>query len=212
MSRPQPRRIARELALLSLSQIKNFSDEQIDQQALENLILAATKTLTDEIQDILESASTQVKKGSDRLLESDILSSDLQSSKAMVQEALEATKTAINRLGSVVELPVFIQVAGQFEVRKYAIELIATIKRRKKEIDTTIEQALVDWQFKRLPKIDQDILRLAVGEMLFLEIPQKVAVNEAVELAKRYSDDDAHRFINGVLRRVIDHLTTVSKV
>ena len=108
-----------------------------------------------------------------------------------------------------VELPLFIQVAGQYEVRKYALELIGTIKRRKSEIDQTLNKALVDWQFKRLPKIDQDILRLAVGEILFLEIPDKVAINEAIELAKRYSDQDAHRFINGVLRRVTDHLGLV---
>lgn len=209
MSRPQPRRIARELALLSLSQIKGSSAEKLEEKELEDLVSAAIHALTDEIKDILESASSEVKKGSDRLLQSDLLSSDLQSCKTRVEEALESTKIAINRLGVAVELPLFIQVAGQYEVRKYAIELIGTIKRRKSEIDQTLNKALVDWQFKRLPKIDQDILRLAVGEILFLEIPDKVAINEAIELAKRYSDQDAHRFINGVLRRVTDHLGLV---
>jgi N utilization substance protein B len=66
---------------------------------------------------------------------------------------------------------------------------------------------MVDWQLKRLPKIDQDILRLAMAEILYLDIPQKVAINEAVELAKRYSDDAGYRFINGVLRRVSNQLS-----
>lgn len=206
MSRPQPRRISRELALLSLSQIKGSSAEKLEENELEDLVFAAIKALTEEIQDLLESASTDVKKGNDHLLQSDILSSDLQSSKTMVESALELTKNAINRLGNAVELPLFIQVAGQYEVRKYALELIGTVKRRRKEIDQILDQVLVDWQFKRLSKIDQDILRLALAEMLFLAIPQKVAINEAVELAKRYSDDDAHRFINGVLRRVTDQV------
>ncbi len=206
MSRPQPRRISRELALLSLSQIKGSSAEKLEENELEDLVFAAIKTLTEEIQDLLESASTDVKKGNDHLLQSDILSSDLQSSKTMVESALQLTKNAINRLGNAVELPLFIQVAGQYEVRKYALELIGTVKRRRKEIDQILDQVLVDWQFKRLSKIDQDILRLALAEMLFLAIPQKVAINEAVELAKRYSDDDAHRFINGVLRRVTDQV------
>jgi transcription antitermination protein NusB len=205
MAKPQPRRVARELALLSLSQIKGSSAEKLEENDLEDLIFAATKALTEEIQYILENASADVKKGSDRLLASDILSSDLQSSKTMVEEALELTKTAINLLGAAVELPLFITIAGQYEVRQYALELIATIRRRKQEIEEVLEKVLVDWQLKRLSKIDQDILRLAVGEILFLDIPQKVAINEAIELAKRYSDDDAHRFINGVLRRVSDH-------
>jgi N utilization substance protein B len=205
MAKPQPRRVARELALLSLSQIKGSSAEKLEENDLEDLIFAATKALTEEIQYILENASADVKKGSDRLLASDILSSDLQSSKTLVEEALELTKTAINRLGAAVELPLFVSIAGQYEVRQYALELIATIRRRKQEIEEVLEKVLVDWQLKRLSKIDQDILRLAVGEILFLDIPQKVAINEAIELAKRYSDDDAHRFINGVLRRVSDH-------
>ena len=50
------------------------------------------------------------------------------------------------------------------------------------------------------------MLRLAVAEILFLDIPEKVAINEAVELAKRYSDDDGYRFINGVLRRFTDNI------
>jgi N utilization substance protein B len=63
---------------------------------------------------------------------------------------------------------------------------------------------MVAWQLKRLARIDRDILRLAVVEMDYLGTPDKVAINEAVELAKRYSDEDSYRFINGVLRRVVN--------
>jgi N utilization substance protein B len=69
-----------------------------------------------------------------------------------------------------------------------------------------LTQALQDWQLNRLAHIDRDILRISVAEMTFLGIPDRVAINEAVELAKRYSDDEGHRFINGVLRRVTDRL------
>ncbi len=54
----------------------------------------------------------------------------------------------------------------------------------------------------RLAQIDRDILRIAVAEILYLGVPNSVAIDEAVELAKRYSGDEGHRFINGVLRRV----------
>ncbi|QQK07549.1 transcription antitermination factor NusB [Miniphocaeibacter halophilus] len=67
-------------------------------------------------------------------------------------------------------------------------------------IDENIEINLIGWEFNRLSSIDKSILRVATNEILFNEnIPNKVSINEAVEIAKRYSSDDAYRFINGVL-------------
>ena len=209
--RQQPRRIARELALLSLSQIK-ANPEKIEQLDLNQLVLAAIRTLTGEIQDTLETAAAEVRRGSDRLLNSETRASSVESAKAMVKDALELTQKAINRLGATVELPEFVQLANQYEVREYAVELIGTVRRRQKEIEQQIEKVLVDWQFNRLPQIDRDILRIAVAEILFLNIPQKVAINEAVELAKCYSDEEGYRFINGVLRRVTDRMKAEAKI
>ncbi|NES82413.1 MAG: transcription antitermination protein NusB [Moorea sp. SIO2B7] len=201
----KPRRISRELALLSLSQLKGNA-ENLEQQDLNNLLLAAIRTLTGEIQDALETAAAEVKRGSDRLFTSETRATTVESAKAMVKDALELTQTAINRLGIAVELPEFVQLANQYEVREYAIDLIGTVHRRNKEIEQILESVLVDWQLNRLPRIDRDILRVAVAEISFLNIPKKVAINEAVELAKRYSDEEGHRFVNGVLRRVIDQI------
>jgi N utilization substance protein B len=55
-------------------------------------------------------------------------------------------------------------------------------------------------------------LRIAVAEISFLGLPTRVAINEAVELAKRYSDDEGHRFINGVLRRVTDRINAEARL
>ncbi|MGH2414410.1 MAG: transcription antitermination factor NusB, partial [Microcystaceae cyanobacterium] len=203
--RQQPRRISRELALLSLSQI-NPNSEKLPQQELNNLVLAAIRTLGDEIRDTLETAAAEVTRSSDRLLHSETRTTNLESAKAMVIEAIELTQTAINRLAVAVELPEVIQLSNQYEVREYALELIGTVYRRSQEIAQQIEAVLVDWQLNRLPQIDRDILRIAVAEILFLDIPTKVAINEAVELAKRYSDEEGYRFINGVLRRLTDKL------
>lgn len=203
--RQQPRRIARELTLLSLSQLKN-NPAKLDQEDIHFLLLAATRTLTTEVHESLETASAEVNRGYERLLSSETRSPSLNSAKVMIREALDLAQTAINRLASAVDFPEMMQLASQDEVRQYAIELIATVQRRSTEIDQTLEQAMVDWQLKRLPRIDRDILRIALAEMMFLGIPQKVAINEAVELAKRYSDDQGYRFINGVLRRVSNQL------
>jgi transcription antitermination protein NusB len=204
-SRKQPRSIARELALLSISQIK-IEDKDGESEDLGSLVLEAVRTLVAEIQDNLEAAAAEVRRGEERLLNSQTRSTNLDSSRAMIAEALELAQNAINRLGIAAELPEFVQLTHKEQVREYAIEIVATVRRNRQTIEQTIEQALVAWQLSRLAKIDRDILRISVAEMLYLEIPEKVAINEAVELAKRYSDDDGFRFINGVLRRVSDRL------
>ncbi|AFZ17239.1 transcription antitermination factor NusB [Allocoleopsis franciscana] len=201
----QPRRIARELALLSLSQMPSTPDK-LDAQQMNNLVLAAVRTLTGEIQEALETAAAELQRGSDRLLTSETRASDVLSAKAMVADAIDLAQKAINRLGTAVEIPEVVQLTNQHEVRTYALEILKTINRRQTEIDQSLTQALQDWQLNRLAHIDRDILRIAVAEMTFLGIPDRVAINEAVELAKRYSDDEGHRFINGVLRRVTDRL------
>jgi transcription antitermination protein NusB len=201
----QPRRIARELALLSLSQMPSTPDK-LDAQQMNNLVLAAVRTLTGEIQEALETASAELQRGSDRLLTSETRASDVLSAKAMVADAIDLAQKAINRLGTAVEIPEVVQLTNQHEVRTYALEILKTINRRHVEIDQSLTQALQDWQLNRLAHIDRDILRISVAEMTFLGIPDRVAINEAVELAKRYSDDEGHRFINGVLRRVTDRL------
>jgi N utilization substance protein B len=130
----------------------------------------------------------------------------------MVVDAIELAEKAINRLGTAVEMPEVIQLSNQHEVRSYALELLKTINRRQAEIDEILTQALQDWQLNRVPRIDRDILRLAVVEISFLGVPERVAINEAVELAKRYSDDEGHRFINGVLRRVSDRIKAAARL
>jgi N utilization substance protein B len=203
--RQQPRRVARELALLSLSQIRNNAPPP---ENISSLLVAAVRTLRGEVQEGLEAAAAEVNRSHERLLGSEIRSTSLDSAKAMIQEALTLTQGAINRLAIALELPETLQLAGQEEVRAFALALIGAVQRRRPEIDQTLTNAMVDWQLSRLPRIDLDILRLAVAEIMFLEVPQKVAINEAIELAKRYSDEEGYRFINGVLRRVTNQIPT----
>jgi N utilization substance protein B len=199
----QARRIARELALLSVSQLP-ANQERLEAQDMQNIIVAAVRTLTSEAQDALETASDELKQSNARLLESEIRSTDVESARTMVTEAIALAQTAINRLGVAMEVPEFIQLANQKDVRSYTLEIIQTLKANREKIDQLLTQALVDWQLSRLAWIDRDILRIATTEILFLGMPPRVGINEAVELAKRYSGEDGHRFINGVLRRVVD--------
>ncbi|MBD2087277.1 transcription antitermination factor NusB [Trichocoleus sp. ST-U3] len=209
MQNRQPRRIARELALLSLSQLSG-TVEGLATQQMSSLVTAAIRALSSEVQETLEVAAAEVQRSSERLLSSETRASDVQSAKVMINEAIELTQAAINRVGTALELPEFIQLSNQQEVRAYALEIITKVNAKRKEIDQQLDEAMVNWQLNRLPRIDRDILRVAVVEIMYIGVPDRVAVNEAIELAKRYSDEEGHRFIQGVLRRVTDQLKAQS--
>ena len=204
---PKPRQVARELALLSLSQLPN-SAEKLRNQQLSDLLKAAIQTLTSEMQDSLGTAAGELQRASDRLLTSQTRAQDVQTARVMVEEAINLTQTAINRVATVQDLPEMIYKANQpdFDVRRYALQIVTEVNENKREIDKSLEQALVDWQLNRLARIDRDILRIAVAEMEYLGLEQSIAINEAVELAKRYSEEEGYKFINGVLRRVTQQL------
>lgn len=75
------------------------------------------------------------------------------------------------------------------------------------ELDELITRYAKDWTVQRLAGVDRSVLRLAIFEILYVDdIPTKVSVNEAVELAKRFSDEQGWRFVNGLLGSVVDHL------
>ena len=90
------------------------------------------------------------------------------------------------------------------EDKKYIEQVVLGIAEKKDELDEKIKAYLKGWTMDRISKTDLAILRLAVYEMLYREdIPCKVSINEAVELAKKYSTDKSHRFINGVLADIV---------
>ena len=89
------------------------------------------------------------------------------------------------------------------EIRKYTETLVNGTLQKLGAIDQTIERFAENWEIKRMAYVDRNILRLSTYEMLYLEeIPIKVAINEAVELAKRYGELDSSKFVNGILDRI----------
>ena len=88
------------------------------------------------------------------------------------------------------------------KVREYAEVLISGVRKHLVEIDGLISQAAENWRIDRMAAIDRNILRIGAFEIIHrTEIPRKVAINEALELAKRYSTAHSSRFVNGVLDR-----------
>ena len=88
--------------------------------------------------------------------------------------------------------------------RSYLLLKGTAVLERLPELDARIDEVAQGWKTRRMGKVELTILRLALYEMLHDdEIPEKVAINEAVELAKKFGGDDAPSFINGVLAKLV---------
>ena len=89
-------------------------------------------------------------------------------------------------------------------VRRFAGQLVEGVWNNQQAVDALISQNLTHWKLDRLTRTDRGLLRLAVYEMKFdPEVPGKVAINEAVEIGKKYGGEESARFINGVLDAVL---------
>lgn len=204
----QSRRIARELALLGMSQLTDDPKRQqkTSPPSVDTLLTEAIRTLTTEVKETLEAASAELLKGDRQLLNSETRSGKLSDAQATVKDAIAKVQTAINRLGAATELPEFIQLAGRQDVQDYAKRIITQLIQHRDDIDQQLDSAMVGWNLKRLARVDRDILRIALTEIMHLAVDKRIAIDEAIEIAKRYSDEDGYRFINGVMRRVTDQL------
>ena len=85
---------------------------------------------------------------------------------------------------------------------EFAKELLKGVLEHKDEIDEIIKNHLIDWSFDRLDKIDKQILRVGIYELKYTDTPFQIVIDEAVKLAKNFSEDKAKSFINGILDRV----------
>lgn len=88
--------------------------------------------------------------------------------------------------------------------KKYMRDTILGIQENKEEIIHQIQKNLkAEWKIERISKIDLAVLKLAIYELKYTDIPFKVAINEAVELAKKYGEETSKNFVNGILASVV---------
>ena len=92
----------------------------------------------------------------------------------------------------------------EVEIPAFLLNLVSGVRQSKDELDQQIAQHLkTGWTVERLTLVEKNILRLGVFEMTSFDTPQLVAVNEAIELAKTFSDEKSARFVNGVLSQFV---------
>ncbi len=212
----QARRAARELAFILFSQI----DKDINKYTksdFSNIVLKSVRTLksnaTDELQIALSSLmefKAQIddyeanhETNLNRPLEVSnvpvpmILSSDLSEK---IGEMIDVAEKSLLAL----EIAEFTTLDSQSEVQNFAIEIAEQYKEHSAELDEIMQKYAKNWDLQRLVTMDKNILRIALIELLYIkQTPLKVVIDEALELAKKYSTDESTTFINGILAKVV---------
>ena len=121
------------------------------------------------------------------------------------KRALDILFEAEQRRLPVLELLSERQSLGETPVPEYAAELVRGVASHQPEIDNLISENAVDWTLERMPAVDRNVLRLGVYELLWADdVPDGVAISEAVLLAQDLSTDASPVFVNGLLARIKD--------
>lgn len=212
----QARRAARELAFILFSQfdkkITNYSKSD-----LEDIILISVRILTNNASEELKitvGALVEMRNQIDDIEAMHETNLNRPLGVTNVPVPLPMTSDMTGRINEMIdiadkallalEIAEFTTLDAQSDVKNYAITIAEYFQKHHKEVDEIIQKHARNWDLQRLVKMDRDILRIAIVELLFIkDAPMKVVVDEALELAKKYSTDDSASFINGILAKVI---------
>ena len=201
------RSLTRELALLVLGQVPEQKSASVADLALDSILDQALDTLTQHWRESLDASAAELDQSQQSLLDSELQQGENgthDTVRSHLRASLSSAEQVLNGLSATLELPRLLLLGDQEQIRRGAMERVQKVLSQREGIDTRLDQVMEGWRLTRLPRIDRDILRLAVVDLESLRTPAPVAFNEAVELANRYSDEQGRRMINGVLRRFHD--------
>ncbi len=190
----RPRTVARELALLALSQLS--SSDKLKDLSLDDLIQRAIQTLRGYAKERLQDSLSYI----------DSLGGTKADPKQM-EEKVEKLRMAVTYLADALDLPAICHLGETEKVKSYALDILKAFGSHQKEVDAEIQRLTKHWKMERVASVDKNILRLAMAELLYVpDTPVAVTIDEAVELAKKYSTEKSSQFINGILGGLIkDH-------
>ena len=199
------RSLSRELSLISLGLITDKGDLKLNKFQIEEIFESALDSLINHCRDELDNCESDLENASQKLLESELnegFHSSYSNVRDELKKSLKKIETVMNTLSVTLDFPQLIVSSEQIDIREDVNQRISNIINNLTIIDSDIDKSMDGWRFKRLPRIDRDILRLAYVDINFLNTPVSVACDEAVNLANKYSDMQGRKFINGVLRRL----------
>jgi transcription antitermination protein NusB len=109
----------------------------------------------------------------------------------------------VNTRGTAAELKSFVKARLNSEENEaFCLSLILGVRRNQREVDATLSEIAQNWSLSRMASTDRNVLRLGAFEVMFTDTPYKVAINEAIELAKRYGNAHSAQFVNGILDKL----------
>ena len=211
----QARRAARELALILFSQMDTI--ENLNKWDFQDIVLKSVRTLTNNSSDELKAASAAIIEMKEYIEEYEAnhpknlerpidvsnvpvpmpMTSDMQGRLDDLLNIAEKTMLAL-------EIAEMATLEENSDVKEYIVKIANAFKANKNTIDEQIKKFAFGWDINRLVKMDKDILRIAICELLYVQdAPLKVIIDEALELAKKYSTDDSAAFVNGILGKVV---------
>ncbi len=212
----QARRASRELALILFSQFEK-DITKYKKSDFENIMVKSVRILSDsaseelkltvgpliDIKSMLEDYEAEHESNLSRPIGAKNKPVQIPMTDEMISKVntmLDVAEKAIFAL----EIAEFTTLENQSEVKNYTVNIAEKYHDNSEKVDGLIQKYSNGWDITRLVKIDKDILRIAITELLYIkETPVKVVVDEAVELAKKYSTEDSSSFINGILAKVI---------
>jgi N utilization substance protein B len=213
------RTAARELALITFSQLsKNI--EKWEKSDISEIILKSIETLSKEAEDNLHASVRELSKikefiqnyeidhdnNTSRPVEAHIIPVPIPMTSDMTGR-IESMLLAAERMYAALDIIAISAMSDAESVKSYTLSLVKTFLENKTTVDEKINEYARGWDIDRLLKIDRDILRIAITEILYFDskdVPAPVAIDEAVELAKKYGAEESSSFINGILRQVYE--------
>lgn len=213
----QARRAARELALILFAQfekdINNYTVIDFDNTVVKSIRtlannaseeLKVTMGSLNAIREFIENFESDSPSNLERPIDVANLPVAIPMTSDMIGRIDELANVADKALYAL-EIAEMSALEEKGEVKDYIIKIATQYQANQAFIDGQIQQFAHGWDINRLVKMDKDILRIAICELLFIkDAPMKVVIDEALELAKKYSTDDSASFINGILGKVVE--------
>jgi N utilization substance protein B len=210
------RRAARELLLILFSQLKKNA-ENINEETISDVVLKSVRILVNSSQEELEITSGALvdmqdfiydlelndEKNLERPFEATNLPVPIPMTSDM-QKKVDSMVDIADKAFQALEIAELCVLSQTQEVKDFIINITKTYQKNRQEIKELINESSIGWDINRILKIDKDIMKIAITELLYIkDAPVKVIIDEAVELAKKYSSEESTAFINGILGKVV---------
>lgn len=215
------RSAAREIVILAIPQLPK-DESKLEKIEFDQIILSLSRSLSDYAKKNIIFVSSNLLKIKKFLSNAEIEHPDnekhtsqikpvLIPDTAVLRKQVLALESASTELYNALELPELVCHTMQNNTLEYALELLKNYVTNKEKVNAVIEEAAQHrdkakkWKVDRMVRLDRDILRVATTELLFIkETPTEVICDEAVKLADKYGGDESKKFVNGILRDVVE--------